>query len=371
MPQEIIGPLLSIGAALELPVIGYVLLALVLAGVVSFATTPLVKALSVKVGAIDVPRDGRRMHDHPIPRMGGLAIFLGFIISVLLLMPLDQPKQGMLLGAVIIVVLGIFDDIYALSAKLKFVVQIAAACVAVFSGNRIEVLSNPNIFSSNPYWELGVLSVPVTIIWIVALTNAVNLIDGLDGLACGVSTISSVTTLVIALLVSEGDVAVMMGALAGACIGFLPYNLNPAKIFMGDTGSTFLGFILAVMSIQGLFKFYTIISFAVPFLMLGLPIFDTCFAFIRRIAHGQSPMHPDRSHVHHRLIDMGFNQKQAVAVLYIISAILGLCAVVLTTSGALKAMMLLLALCAAGAVSARIFLVNNEKKKQDGEEEHP
>ena len=185
MPQEIIGPLLSIGAALELPVIGYVLLALVLAGVVSFATTPLVKALSVKVGAIDVPRDGRRMHDHPIPRMGGLAIFLGFIISVLLLMPLDQPKQGMLLGAVIIVVLGIFDDIYALSAKLKFVVQIAAACVAVFSGNRIEVLSNPNIFSSNPYWELGVLSVPVTIIWIVALTNAVNLIDGLDGLACG------------------------------------------------------------------------------------------------------------------------------------------------------------------------------------------
>ena len=183
MPQEIIGPLLSIGAALELPVIGYVLLALVLAGVVSFATTPLVKALSVKVGAIDVPRDGRRMHDHPIPRMGGLAIFLGFIISVLLLMPLDQPKQGMLLGAVIIVVLGIFDDIYALSAKLKFVVQIAAACVAVFSGNRIEVLSNPNIFSSNPYWELGVLSVPVTIIWIVALTNAVNLIDGLDGLA--------------------------------------------------------------------------------------------------------------------------------------------------------------------------------------------
>ena len=237
MPQEIIGPLLSIGAALELPVIGYVLLALVLAGVVSFATTPLVKALSVKVGAIDVPRDGRRMHDHPIPRMGGLAIFLGFIISVLLLMPLDQPKQGMLLGAVIIVVLGIFDDIYALSAKLKFVVQIAAACVAVFSGNRIEVLSNPNIFSSNPYWELGVLSVPVTIIWIVALTNAVNLIDGLDGLACGVSTISSVTTLVIALLVSEGDVAVMMGALAGACIGFLPYNLNPAKIFMGDTRS--------------------------------------------------------------------------------------------------------------------------------------
>ena len=134
----------------------------------------------------------------------------------------------------------------------------------------------------------------------------------------------------------------------------------------GDTGSTFLGYILAVVSIQGLFKFYTIISFAVPFLMLGLPIFDTCFAFIRRIAHGQSPMHADRSHVHHRLIDMGFNQKQAVAVLYVISAILGLSAVVLTTSGPVKAMLLLLALCFAGAISARIFLGANGKKN-DGE----
>ena len=377
MPQEIIGPLLSIGAALELPVIGYVLLALVLAGVVSFATTPLVKALSVKVGAIDVPRDGRRMHDHPIPRMGGLAIFLGFIISVLLLMPLDQPKQGMLLGAVIIVVLGIFDDIYALSAKLKFVVQIAAACVAVFSGNRIEVLSNPNIFSSNPYWELGVLSVPVTIIWIVALTNAVNLIDGLDGLACGVSTISSMTMLVIALTVAEPEVALLMAALSGGCIGFLPYNLNPAKIFMGDTGSTFLGFILAVVSIQGLFKSYAIISFAVPFLMLGLPIFDTCFAIFRRVSHGQSPMAPDRGHIHHRLIDMGFSQKQAVAVLYVISAILGLSAVVLTTTSVLKAMMVLLALCVAGGLSAKLYLdrVNHreppESPAQDGAPARP
>ena len=240
MPQEIIGPLLSIGAALELPVIGYVLLALVLAGVVSFATTPLVKALSVKVGAIDVPRDGRRMHDHPIPRMGGLAIFLGFIISVLLLMPLDQPKQGMLLGAVIIVVLGIFDDIYALSAKLKFVVQIAAACVAVFSGNRIEVLSNPNIFSSNPYWELGVLSVPVTIIWIVALTNAVNLIDGLDGLATGVTTMAAVFFTAASVTLGAG-IEPLTAAVTGALIGFLLFNVYPAKVFMGDTGSLALG----------------------------------------------------------------------------------------------------------------------------------
>ena len=168
--------------------------------------------------------------------------------------------------------------------------------------------------------------------WIVGITNAVNLIDGLDGLACGVSTISSMTMLVIALTVAEPDVALLMAALAGGCIGFLPYNLNPAKIFMGDTGSTFLGFILATVSIEGLFKSYAIISFAVPFLMLGLPIFDTCFAILRRVSHGQSPMSPDRGHIHHRLIDMGFNQKQAVAVLYVISAILGLSAVVLTTT---------------------------------------
>ena len=352
-----------------------VLLALALAAAVSFASTPLVKALSVKVGAVDVPKDGRRMHDHPIPRMGGLAIFFGFVAAMLLMVPLDTERKGMLLGAVIIVVLGIFDDIYALPAKPKFLVQIAAALIAVLAGNRIEVLSNPNIFSPNPYWELGVLSIPVTVIWIVAITNAVNLIDGLDGLACGVSTISAATMLVIALLVSERDVAVMMAALAGACMGFLPYNFNPAKIFMGDTGATFLGFIMATMSVEGMFKQYTIISFVVPFLMLGLPIFDVCFAVVRRVSHGQSPMKPDRGHVHHRLIDMGFSQKQAVGVLYVISAILGLSAVVLTASGAVKAMVFLLAMCAAAGIAWRVFLPNGphdrgeETKADEGESE--
>lgn len=358
----------TIGTALSLPTIGYVLLALALAAVVSFATTPLVKMLSVKMGAIDVPKDNRRMHDHPIPRMGGLAIFFGFVFSFLLLIPLDKPKQGMLLGAVLIVVLGIFDDIYALSAKLKFVVQIVAALIAAFSGNMITVLSNPNIFSKEPFWVLGWLSVPVTVIWIVTITNAVNLIDGLDGLACGVSTISSMTTLVIALLVSEGDVALMMAALAGACIGFLPYNLHPAKIFMGDTGSTFLGYILATVSIQGMFKLPTIISFVVPFLMLGLPIFDVCFAVVRRISKGQNPMSPDRGHVHHRLIDMGFSQKQTVGILYVVSAILGLSAVVLTASGAIRAMVFLVAMGVAGLVSGKLFLHNNGTDAGSGEE---
>ena len=296
------------------------------------------------------------MHDHPIPRMGGLAIFLGFLLSTLVFVPLSQSLRGMLLGSIIIVILGIFDDIYALPALPKLIVQILAALIAVLHGNVIQVISNPNILSDNPYWSLGAWSIPVSVIWIVAITNAVNLIDGLDGLAVGVAAISSLTMLVIAMLVSENVVALTMAALAGGCIGFMPYNQNPAKIFMGDTGSTFLGFVLATVSIQGLFKFYTIISFAVPFLMLGLPLFDTCFAIIRRLSKGQNPMSPDRSHVHHRLIDMGFNQKQAVGILYVISAILGLSAVVLTTSGALKAMVLMCALCLAGLFAYRVSI---------------
>ena len=300
---------------MELPAIARIAAALVAALLISFIATPVVKSIAQMVGAVDVPKDNRRMHNHPIPRMGGLAIFLGFLLSTLIFVPMSSSMRGMLLGGVIIVILGIFDDIYALPALPKLLVQIAAALVAVLHGNVIQVLSNPNIFSENPYWTLGSLAVPLSVIWIVAITNAVNLIDGLDGLAVGVATISSLTMLVIAMLVSENVVALMMAALAGGCIGFMPYNLNPAKIFMGDTGSTFLGFVLATVSIQGLFKFYTIISFAVPFLMLGLPLFDTCFAILRRLAKGQSPMAPDRSHVHHRLIDMGFNQKQAVALL--------------------------------------------------------
>ena len=353
---------------MSIETIGVVAGALITAFLVALITTPIVKSLARKWGAVDVPKDGRRMHDHPIPRMGGLAIFLGFLLSVILFIPFVQPDglgfqlKGMLLGAFIIVVLGILDDIYALPALPKLIVQIVAAVIAVWSGNVIETISNPNIFSNDLYWELGWLSIPVTVIWIVAVTNAVNLIDGLDGLACGVSTISSMTVLVIALTVAEPTVAVLMACLAGGCIGFLPYNTNPAKIFMGDTGSTFLGYVLAVVSIQGLFKYYTLISFVVPFLMLGLPIFDTCFAFIRRIAHGQSPMHADRSHIHHRLIDMGLNQKQAVAVLYVISAILGLSAVVLTTIGSLRAMLLLFAMCIAGSMSIMLVLRGGEKK---------
>ena len=339
---------------LEIKLIAYAALALLVAGMVSFLTTPVVKTFAYKVGAIDVPKDERRMHKVPIPRLGGLAIFIGFMISILLFAQITPEMRSILLGAVIIVVLGVVDDITPLPAMLKFVVQIVAALIPALNGVTILAFSNPNIFSNNLYWVLGGLSIPFTVLWIVAITNAVNLIDGLDGLANGVSAISAATMLVIALVGGQTQVAIVLAALVGACVGFMPYNMNPAKMFMGDTGATFLGYILATMSIQGLFKYYAVISFVVPFLILGLPIFDTAFAFIRRIAHGQSPMHADRSHIHHRLIDMGLNQKQAVATLYVISAILGLSAVVLTTGGEQKAMMLFAALCIVALVAARV-----------------
>ena len=329
--------------------------ALLCAMVVSFIMCPLVKSFAYKIGAIDVPKDGRRMHKKPVPRLGGLAIFLGFMVSILLFVKIDHQMRGILLGAAVIVVLGVVDDMTPLRARFKFLVQICAALIAVYHGVVIQVLTNPNIFSDELYWTLDWLEIPVTVLWIVGVTNAVNLIDGLDGLASGVSTISAITMLVIAVTVSEQQVALVMAALAGACLGFMPYNRNPAKMFMGDTGSTFLGYILATYSIQGLFKYYAIVSFAVPFLVLGLPIFDTAFAIVRRVSHGQSPMTPDRGHVHHRMMDMGLNQKQTVAALYVVSSILGLSAVVLTTGGELRAMLLLLALAAVAYVAARVI----------------
>ena len=340
----------------EYIVIGTIISAFAVAAVLSYFFTPPVKNFAHKVGAIDVPKDARRMHKKPIPRLGGLAIYGGFLCSILIFGQLDETMLCVLLGAAIIVALGIFDDVLALGAKLKFVVQIVAAAIPVCIGNlQIGLFTNLNPLSDTPFVHLGILAVPVTIIWIVGITNAVNLIDGLDGLAVGVSSIAAITMLAVALLTGNMPIAITMAALAGACIGFMPYNLNPAKIFMGDTGSTFLGYMLATVSIMGLFKFYAVISFAVPFLILGLPIFDTANAIIRRVAAGRSPMSPDRGHVHHKLIDMGFNQKQAVAILYAISATLGLTAVVLTSSGEVKAIVLLLAVLAAILVGAGII----------------
>ncbi|HIV68778.1 MAG TPA: undecaprenyl/decaprenyl-phosphate alpha-N-acetylglucosaminyl 1-phosphate transferase, partial [Candidatus Butyricicoccus stercorigallinarum] len=323
-----------------------------------------------RIGAIDVPKDARRMHKKPIPRLGGLAIYLAFILVSLFFAQKNVQNLTIFLGSAIIVVLGIFDDRDALGAKFKFCIQLIAAAIPVVFGNlRIERITNPNLFSDDLYLEFGPLSILITIIWIVAITNAVNLIDGLDGLAVGVSAIACMTMLAVSLLIGEIQIAIFLAVLAGSCVGFMPYNLNPASIFMGDTGSTFLGFMLATLSIQGMFKVYAIISFAVPFLILGLPIFDTAFAILRRVLSGRSPLSPDRGHVHHRLMDMGFNQKQAVAILYAIATALGLLAVVLTTSGELRAIVLVVVLILTLMIGGGVYLSASRQKMRRHEQQ--
>lgn len=312
-------------SSIDYTVIGSSLVASVL---VAYFSTPLSVKIAGKIGAIDVPADGRRMHDHPIPRLGGLAIIIAFVIVSFIAGRYHALMLRQIVpGALIIGVLGVIDDAKRLPAWPKFLVQCVAAGIAVLSGVRVTGIS---LFG---FLDLGVLSVPITILWIVGITNAVNFIDGLDGLAAGVATIASVSMLLVALVRGQLSVAILTAILAGGCMGLLPYNRNPARVFMGDTGATFLGFALSIISIQGLFKYYAAASFLLPLLILGLPIFDTLTAIVRRLLEGKSPFASDRSHLHHKLIDMGLNQKQAVFALYLISAVLGVMALTFAIFG--------------------------------------
>ena len=300
---------------------------------ISITTTPVIRTLAFKFGVTDVPKDNRRMHRKEMPLMGGLAIFLGFTLTVLIFCKPTMQTYAMLLGNLIVVITGIIDDRYDMNAFVKLFLQISAAATAVFGGITIERF---NIFGRTV--EFGQFAPIVTIAWIVAIVNAVNLIDGLDGLSCGVSTIAA-TTLLITLVRTDTDVNVicMIAILVGACVGFLPFNFNPAKIFMGDTGAMFLGYTLAVLSIQGCFKLDGLVSFWVPMLAFAFPLADTSFAFLRRILTGKSPFSADRSHLHHRLIDKGFDQKHAVLILYALSGILGISAILFSFGWTIKA----------------------------------
>ncbi len=277
--------------------------------------TPPVKRFAERIGAMDIPKDNRRVHDHPIPRMGGLAIIVGFFLATLLFVPVTERVYGVVIGAFIIAGMGFVDDIVSLRPMVKFLIQIFAALVCVRFGLIIDAISWP---VNESYLDLGRLSAPLTVLWIVLCTNAFNLIDGLDGLAAGVTAICSFFLLAASVLFSGADpaAALILVALIGACLGFIPFNFNPAQIFMGDVGSQFLGFILATTAIFGHFKLQAVLTFA-------LPIADTGFAVVRRLAHGQSPFHADKGHFHHRLMAMGLSQKQTVLVLYGVAAIGG------------------------------------------------
>ena len=301
------------------------LVALTVALAVAYITTPWVKYMAIKAGALDAP-DARKVHKKPIPRMGGLAIYLGFVLAVLASMHVNREIAGLLLGGTMILIVGIIDDMFQLSAKVKLLGQIGAALVLVMFNIRIEWLTNP--FGEMLYVDY--FSVPLTILWVVGLTNTVNLIDGLDGLAAGVSTIASITILLVALQQNFWTVAILTAALAGAALGFLQHNFNPAKIFMGDTGSMVLGFMLAAVSILGTVKSAATIALVVPIMALGLPIMDTAFAIIRRYMNGRPIFKPDKGHLHHRLLELGLTQKQAVLLMYVISGCLGISAIALT-----------------------------------------
>jgi len=306
----------------------YSFCAVLCAALLAFALTPIVRVLAIKIRAIDVPTDGRRMHHKPIPRIGGLAIFLAFLVATVSFYKPDRDLITILVGGGTLVILGILDDVYRLNAFLKLAVQVIVALFAVSQGVSIDFINFGGV-----YIPFGIWSIPITVVWIVGLTNAVNFIDGLDGLACGVSAISS-ASLFFVMLLSGGSVAhcTITAILVGSCIGFLPFNMNPAKIFMGDTGALFLGYTLSILSVVGVFKTDMILAFFIPLSIFGLPLADTAFAVIRRLLHGKSPFAPDRGHLHHRLIDMGFGQKQSVRLLYAICALLGLSSIMLTNN---------------------------------------
>ncbi|MBR0102213.1 MAG: undecaprenyl/decaprenyl-phosphate alpha-N-acetylglucosaminyl 1-phosphate transferase [Selenomonadaceae bacterium] len=301
--------------------------------VVALVVTPLVILLANKTGAMDAP-DARKVHKKPIPRIGGLAIYAGFMAAIIFVaarfgFDAESIKEtvGLTLSGSLIVAVGLIDDYKNLPAKVKLLGQIIAAAVLVLIFDvRIDFVTDP--FGDYIYLEWFAL--PATMFWLVGLTNTVNLIDGLDGLAAGVAAIASFTILLIALEQNFILVAIMTAALAGAAVGFLKYNFHPAQIFMGDTGSMFLGFMLAGISVTGAVKSVATIALIVPIFALGLPILDTTFAIVRRVRGGVPIFKPDKGHLHHRLLGVGFTQCQAVLLMYVISALFGLSAIALT-----------------------------------------
>ncbi|MCQ6276838.1 undecaprenyl/decaprenyl-phosphate alpha-N-acetylglucosaminyl 1-phosphate transferase [Bacillus sp. V3B] len=296
---------------------------LILCFLVSVLITPLVIKLAFKIGATDRPNH-RKVHQKIMPRLGGLAIYISFLLGVFIFDPSKEYHPYILLGSFVIIITGILDDIFELTAKIKFFAQIIAALIVVMGGGiQVEFINLP--FGGQV--DFGFLSIPFTIFWIVAVTNAINLIDGLDGLAAGVSSIALVTIAGMAIIMGDTYVIAIATLVLVSTLGFLIYNFHPAKIFMGDTGALFLGYIIAVLSLLG-FKNVTMISFIIPVLILGVPLSDTFFAIIRRLIHKQPLSAPDKSHLHHCLLNIGFTHRQTVLLIYAVATAFGLAAII-------------------------------------------
>lgn len=309
--------------------------ALVLAFVASIVFTPLVKRLAYRIGAVDRP-NYRKVHARIMPRLGGLAIYLSFIVTYLIYRPDGDFDKALLIGATIIIITGVLDDMLEITAKAKMLGQLAAAVVIVVYGEiQIEFINLP--FGGE--LEFGYFAIPLTIIWIVGITNAVNLIDGLDGLAAGVSTIALITLSAMAILMGNPFVATVTAILAASTLGFLVFNFYPARIFMGDTGALFLGFMISVFALLG-FKGVTMFALIIPVIMLGVPVSDTFFAIVRRLREKQPLSAADKSHLHHCLLNVGFTHRQTVLIIYAIAALFGITALIFSQATVWGALLL-------------------------------
>ena len=294
--------------------------------ILSLLLVPGVAKLAIRIGAVDKP-NARKVHTKIMPRMGGLAIYVSFFVVLFLSQSMTQQLLGLFLGGTVLVIVGIIDDMKDIPAKVKLCGQIVAACIVVAFGVRVDFMTN---FFHGDTFFLSVFSIPVTIIWIVSIINAVNLIDGLDGLAAGISIIAATTMAIVGYASGQTAMASMAMILIGATLGFLRYNFHPAKIFMGDTGSMFLGYNLAVFAVLGVAKSFTLLSLVTPILVLAIPILDTLFAIIRRKMNHKPIFKPDKHHLHHCLLNYGFSHRDTVLIIYAVSAILALCGLIMT-----------------------------------------
>ena len=357
---------------------GNIAIAFILAFIVSFMATPYTIKIANKIGAVDIPKDQRRMHTKKMPKFGGPAVILGFLVSMIYLIAVmtiegsldlfsaqeyGKKMIGILLGIVVIAITGTIDDIKTLKPWQELIGQTIAAIIVVLFGTQIEHLDIPFLY------RIGLnetFSIIISVLWIVGVTNAINLIDGLDGLSSGISLISCISLLIIFVLNDSPITAtVILTAMAGAIVGFLPYNFSPAKTFIGDVGSNFLGFMLAIVSILGVAKTYTAAVIVLPVIVLGLPIFDVLFAIVRRLIKGKSikaVFTPDKGHLHHKLVEKGFTPKQAVLILYGLSASLGMFAIILFDSGIWKALSFLLLIIATVSVGYKNFIKEQENR---------
>ena len=329
---------------------GDIAIAFVLAFITSYMCTPHTIQLAKKLGAVDSPKDKRRINKVVMPRLGGIAVITGFFVAIFFLLVVMSIEKnidlnkgewykkigGFIAGSAIIISVCFYDDVHGAKAIIKLLAQIVAAVIVTLCGIRIDRIELLSV--QLPQWFYVVL----TVVWIVGLTNSINLIDGLDGLSTGIAIISCISLLIVFSL--NGSVLmsiILITALCGSLCGFLPYNFNPARTFIGDTGSNFVGFCLSIISILGVAKTYTALIIVAPIIILALPIFDTACAIFRRLIKGKSikaVFQADRGHLHHKMIDAGFTQKQAVIIMYSVTAMLGLLAIVLMESGFWKAL---------------------------------